>query len=130
MAGKDSEAAESELLEKERKLHEDFAYIAECNIGSEYMSDERLEKLRVIASKEWLRYFDDSLGLSWAEAKGITHLMKDWKKYILSVNFSSQTAGNRLLKEKTGYRKVMMSMILNLKYQNIFMTEGNCIIFR
>ena len=67
--GEDPDRADSDLLEKEKKLHEDFAYVAECNIGSEYMSEERLEKLRIIASKEWLRYFDDSLGLSWAEAK-------------------------------------------------------------
>ena len=69
LAGKDPETAESELLERERELHADFSYIAECNIGSEYMSDERLEKLRIIASREWFRYFDNSLGLSWAEAK-------------------------------------------------------------
>ena len=61
--------ADKQLEKKIKQLHEDFAFIAECNIGTEYMSDESLVKLNRIASTEWLRYFDDSLGLSWAEAK-------------------------------------------------------------
>ena len=69
IGGKDPETAEAELIEKEKRLHDDFAYVADCNIGSEYMSDERLAKLNKIASTEWFRYFDDRLGLSWSEAK-------------------------------------------------------------
>lgn len=49
---------------RERALHEDFAFIATCNIGSEQMSAEALARLRQIARQQWMRHFDDRLGLS------------------------------------------------------------------
>jgi HD-GYP domain-containing protein (c-di-GMP phosphodiesterase class II) len=57
---------EISIEEKERKqqeLQEDFAFIANANIGGEFMGEKKKEKLKEIAKKEWLRYFDDSLGL-------------------------------------------------------------------
>ena len=47
-----------------RRLEEDFAFIAECNIGGEFMSDERVERLNDIAAATWTRHFDDRLGIS------------------------------------------------------------------
>ncbi|MGD8703604.1 MAG: HD domain-containing phosphohydrolase, partial [Desulfosarcina sp.] len=55
------------LLERRVKLQRDFAFVAQCNIGGEFMSDERVERLQRIASQTWLRHFDDRLGVSQEE---------------------------------------------------------------
>jgi HD-GYP domain-containing protein (c-di-GMP phosphodiesterase class II) len=69
--------AEIELLqnkitveEKERRqkeLQEEFAFVAETNLGGEYMSPQAEQKIKKIAQREWLRYFDDRLGLGTLE---------------------------------------------------------------
>ena len=48
-------------------IDDDFAFIAECNVGGEFMADEKIERLQAIAAKTWLRTLDDNLGLSWEE---------------------------------------------------------------
>lgn len=62
------------ILEKDleielNKLQNEFAFIAKCNIGSEFLSNDAKDKIQNIAKKEWTRYFDDSLGLSNEEKK-------------------------------------------------------------
>lgn len=46
------------------KLQEDFAFLANANIGGEFMKDEDIEHIKNIASKTWQRHFDNRLGLS------------------------------------------------------------------
>ncbi|WP_162047883.1 HD domain-containing phosphohydrolase [Vibrio taketomensis] len=46
------------------KLREEFAFIANANIGGEFMSDQDIERLKQLAEQEWVRYFDCGLGLS------------------------------------------------------------------
>ncbi len=50
-----------------RQLDEDFAFVAECNIGGEFMSDDKLERLRQLAGIPWQRTLSDRLGISWEE---------------------------------------------------------------
>ena len=50
------------------QLDADFAFVAECNVGGEFMAPERVERLKKIAETTWLRTLDDTLGLSWEEA--------------------------------------------------------------
>ena len=50
-----------------RGLEDDYAFVAECNIGGEFMSDERIERLGKIAEITWTRNFDDRLGVSHEE---------------------------------------------------------------
>ena len=52
------------LINQQTQLTEDFAFVANANIGGEFMSKENIEKLHDIATKVWQRNFDDSLGLS------------------------------------------------------------------
>lgn len=52
-----------------RQLTQDFAFVAECNVGGEFMADAALARLRSIAQQTWLRHFDDSLGLASEEAR-------------------------------------------------------------
>jgi len=77
LSGGEVEKADRKLAEKERQLQDDFAFIAECNVGSEFMEDENIERLKRIASAKWLRYFDDRIGLSWVERRRYSALGKE-----------------------------------------------------
>lgn len=58
---------EAELTERRKQLYDDFDFIAKCNIGGEFMSDDDILKLNAIAQRTWTRYFCDRKGLSIAE---------------------------------------------------------------
>jgi HD-GYP domain-containing protein (c-di-GMP phosphodiesterase class II) len=58
------EALKAELDQKQQKLREDFAFVAECNVGGEFLDEEKQQRLRTIADITWQRYFDDRIGLS------------------------------------------------------------------
>ncbi len=68
-AGEDRAAAHAARDRRERQLHEDFAFVAECNIGGEFMAPERIARLESIASQTWMRHFDDRIGLSQEESR-------------------------------------------------------------
>lgn len=63
------ELLEKRYAEAEAQLFDDFAFLAECNIGGEFMDAGKLERLKQIASITWMRHFDDRLGMSEAEKK-------------------------------------------------------------
>ncbi len=50
-------------------LDQEFAFVAECNLGGEWMAPEKLARLDTIASRTWLRTLDDRLGISQEERK-------------------------------------------------------------
>ena len=49
------------------QLLEDFEFVASANVGGEYMSPDKQERIRSIAKQEWTRHFDDALGLGEVE---------------------------------------------------------------
>ncbi|HIJ38600.1 MAG TPA: GAF domain-containing protein, partial [Rhodospirillaceae bacterium] len=49
------------------ELDADYVFVAECNVGGEFMAPEKVERLKKIASVTWLRTLDDRIGLSWEE---------------------------------------------------------------
>lgn len=61
------ELAEQQLAEEFRQLDEDFYFIAQCNVGGEFISDEALARIRQIANYQWTRTLDDTAGVSQAE---------------------------------------------------------------
>lgn len=65
--GGDANSLRTTLDKQLEKLDQDYAFIAECNEGGEYMAPEKIERLTEIASYTWLRTLDDSLGVSWEE---------------------------------------------------------------
>ncbi|MBW2172450.1 MAG: hypothetical protein JRF69_10835 [Deltaproteobacteria bacterium] len=65
--GGDRDALGQQLESEWRQLDEDFAFVAECNEGGEFMSSERMERLREIAKQTWMRTLDDRIGISWEE---------------------------------------------------------------
>ena len=64
LAGEDERTAAGRRDALRAGLQDDFRFVAECNIGGEFMSDEAMARLQRIGAQTWLRHFDDSLGLS------------------------------------------------------------------
>ncbi len=65
--GEDRSAVQNWKVREQRKLTEDFAFVACCNLGGERMTGEKRRRIRAIAGRTWLRHFDDRLGLSQVE---------------------------------------------------------------
>ncbi len=61
--------ADAIFASRRTQLLDDFAFVAECNLGGEFMAPERIERLQRIAQETWLRHFDDRLGLAHDELK-------------------------------------------------------------
>jgi len=53
-----------ELKKRQRELIEDFEFIAQSNVGGEFMSEEAEARLAKIGAQTWVRHFSDRLGLS------------------------------------------------------------------
>lgn len=62
--GGNSQEVNRQFEQEKADLMADFAFIAECNMGRESMHPSDCERIKTIAEKTWLRYFDDTLGLS------------------------------------------------------------------
>ena len=93
-AGGDPDALQKELDAKILQLQDDFAFVALCNVGGEFMSPEHIERLEQIAQVPWMRHFDDRLGLSIAELQRVKNqsakplpqkeqLLADKKEHII-----------------------------------------------
>ncbi|MDJ0778353.1 MAG: HD domain-containing phosphohydrolase [Gammaproteobacteria bacterium] len=65
--GSDRVALETGLATELAELDADFAFVAECNLGGEFMDPARLERLQTIGQRTWRRTLDDRLGVSWEE---------------------------------------------------------------
>jgi len=66
-AGVPEAEAEQLFTARQQQLFDDFLFIAQCNIGGEFMAPERIERLKTIGRQTWLRNFDDRVGLSHGE---------------------------------------------------------------
>jgi len=107
--GEDRAAADARFAERKAQLLDDFAFIAECNIGGEFMAPERVERMKRIASESWQRNFDDRLGLSHeellrytnepvAELPATEHLLADKPHHVVP------RTPNAALDEKYGWK--------------------------
>ncbi|MDR1995791.1 HD domain-containing phosphohydrolase [Azonexus sp.] len=66
-AGTPETEARAKLAAEWQALDADFAFIAECNEGGEFMAPERLARLQEIAGRTWRRTLDDRIGISHEE---------------------------------------------------------------
>ncbi|MDM4766138.1 HD domain-containing phosphohydrolase [Pelomonas sp. SE-A7] len=53
----------------QRQLDEEFAFVASCNEGGEYLSPDKVQRLREIGARRWWRTLDDRLGTSQDERR-------------------------------------------------------------
>lgn len=81
--GEDRDDVNSWLKKEQRELQEEFEFIANANIGGEFMNDKDILKVKEIGKRKWRRYFDDSLGLSHSEQKRYVN-SKDKEEFLLS----------------------------------------------
>ncbi|MDO9419878.1 MAG: HD domain-containing phosphohydrolase [Herminiimonas sp.] len=66
-AGEDAQIAHEKLAEQLLDLDNDFAFVATCNEGGEFMAPEKVERLKKIAARTWLRTLNDDIGISHEE---------------------------------------------------------------
>ncbi len=69
LQGKAADEVRSHYEERRAALFDDFAFVADCNVGVEAMDASRLDRLKRIGQTRWMRHFDDRLGLSLIEAE-------------------------------------------------------------
>ncbi len=69
IAGGEEKALRKDLAAKLKRLDDDFAFIANANIGGEYMSDEDIARIEQIAETEWTRTLDNRIGVSHEELR-------------------------------------------------------------
>jgi HD-GYP domain-containing protein (c-di-GMP phosphodiesterase class II)/HAMP domain-containing protein len=71
-SGLDGEARQERMAALQRlwqTLDDDFAFVAESNVGGEFMAPERVARLKEIATRTWTRTLDDRIGLSHEETQ-------------------------------------------------------------
>jgi HD-GYP domain-containing protein (c-di-GMP phosphodiesterase class II) len=64
-----SAQASADAAEVQAALDADYAFVAQCNQGGEFLSPAAQARLGEIAARRWSRTLDDSLGLSVDEAR-------------------------------------------------------------
>jgi len=68
-AGKDQQELNRQMELSLAQLDDDFAFIASCNEGGEFLDKDKAERIRTVAAYKWRRTLDDRLGISLAEKK-------------------------------------------------------------
>ena len=57
-------------------LNEDFEFVASCNVGGEFLSDDAIHRLSQIGERQWIRHYDDRVGLSFMDLMHLEHIPK------------------------------------------------------
>ena len=66
--GEPEAGAREKLAAALAQLDDDYAFVATCNEGGEFMAPEHLERLQQIARRTWMRTLDDRIGISSEES--------------------------------------------------------------
>ena len=125
MAGGDAAALETERDARLRQLEEDFAFVAECNVGGEFMAPEKVDRLKKIAETTWVRTLDDTLGLAWEEKSRkaahptsipvVEHVLDDKPEHVIAHDKPTIGADNPWgFKIKAPERKFNLGEVYNL----------------
>lgn len=95
--GEDKTSAKNWLEKEQKKLKNDFEFIAKANAGGEFMAKEDKQRIQKIAKTKWTREFDDSIGLSQEEEirfvksdSNIESLLADKDNHIIKRTTSSK----------------------------------------
>jgi len=106
LAGEDPEKVDEWLKKEHQKLQEEYEFVANANVGTEFMTKEDQDRIKEIAKREWIRNFDKTLGLSRAELKRIK---KDdnlpAKEYLLADKEEHIVPRVRIKKEIEEFKK-------------------------
>jgi HD-GYP domain-containing protein (c-di-GMP phosphodiesterase class II) len=69
LAGGDEAQLRAAYEQEIATLDEEFAFIGECNVGGEFMAPAKVERLKKIAERTWMRTLSSRIGISYAEKK-------------------------------------------------------------
>ncbi|MCM8596578.1 HD domain-containing phosphohydrolase [Accumulibacter sp.] len=67
--GESGRAARDRLDSELRQIDDDFAFVASCNEGGEFMAPDKVTRLQAIARRTWLRTLDDRIGIAEEEKR-------------------------------------------------------------
>ena len=116
------------LKNKKLELKDDFEFVAQCNIGSEFMSDDKIEKIKNISQRVWYKKFDDTLGLSQDERNRISEHDNVNKQYLLADKYNQIIKRTRYLQEdydKDGFKGKVPEHLYNLgEIHNLTIKKG------
>ena len=86
------------------QLDADYAFVADCNVGGEFMAPDKVERLKTIAQVTWTRTLDDTIGLSWEEGQRkpkekealpvVENLLSDKPEHIVPHDHPALTPDN------------------------------------
>jgi HD-GYP domain-containing protein (c-di-GMP phosphodiesterase class II) len=68
-AGEPEAAARERLAAVHKQIDDDFAFVATCNEGGEFMAPDKVARLKEIAQRTWTRTLDDRIGIAHEEKK-------------------------------------------------------------
>lgn len=115
----DDQTSLGALNAAQEKLVDDFKFIASVNIGGEFMSQEKQNRVKEIANIEWLRNFDETLGLGATEIRlydsdniqslPVTeNLLSDKKKHLIKREYFDHETY-----EKDGFTEAVPKYLYN-----------------
>ncbi len=64
VSGGDKVSLDGELTNIIKLIDEEYIFIANCNVGGEFMAPEKIERVKKIAERTWERTLDDTIGIS------------------------------------------------------------------
>jgi len=67
--GGDAATLRQELAETLQQIDDDYQFIAETNVGGEFLDDDAKARVKAIAAKTWTRTLDNRIGISIEERK-------------------------------------------------------------
>jgi HD-GYP domain-containing protein (c-di-GMP phosphodiesterase class II) len=123
--GGDRAALKASLDERLAQLDADYAFVAECNVGGEFMAPEKVERLKQIAANTWMRTLDDTIGISWDENRRkprekvalpvLEHVLSDKPEHLVAHDMPPMAADNPWgFKVKTPQHKFNLGEVYNL----------------
>ena len=130
LANEDPKEVDRWLDQEHQKLIEEFKIVANANVGAEFMKDEDKEKIKQIASRTWIRNFDDTIGLAHEEKKRVLsentttpqveQLLSDKARHIIPREFFDYDEYNRM-----GFKTKVPEHLYNLgELYNICISAG------
>jgi len=72
LAGENADACDADFKQKVAELENQFAMVADANIGDTELDTDTIYALHDIAELTWVRHFDRTVGLSWSENQRLT----------------------------------------------------------
>lgn len=84
LQNEDKQDLDKWLEDSHKTLKDDFEFIANTNVGGEFMKDEDIQRIKQISTRTWQREFDNTIGLSYEEAQRLDKVNNDKKEYLLA----------------------------------------------